>query len=82
MKNRCMLLVGLLMGFIALPGASIVVSAEDFYKEKTVTIVVPFLPSGGWNTCARITARHIPKYISGHPPPCGRGNRSNVQNTL
>ncbi len=82
MKNRCMFIVGLLMGFIALPGALIVVSVEHFYKEKTVTIIVPFLSGGGWDTYARITARHIPKYISGHPPPCRRGNRSNVQKTL
>jgi tripartite-type tricarboxylate transporter receptor subunit TctC len=41
--------------------------AEDFYKGKTVTIVVGFTPGGGYDVNARAVSRHISKYIPGNP---------------
>lgn len=40
-------------------------AAADFYADKTITIVV----SGGgtYDTYGRLFARHMPKYIPGHP---------------
>jgi tripartite-type tricarboxylate transporter receptor subunit TctC len=46
------------------PGAA---AAEDFYKGKTVTIVVGFSPGGGYDTYARTLARHIGDHIAGNP---------------
>jgi len=42
-------------------------AADDFYKGKTVTIVVGFSPGGGYDTYARTLARHIGNHIPGNP---------------
>ncbi len=41
--------------------------AQDFYKGKTVTILVGFSPGGGFDLNARLLARHIGKHIPGNP---------------
>ena len=41
--------------------------AEDFYKGKTLTIVVGFSPGGGYDVNARAVSRHISKHIPGNP---------------
>ena len=52
---------------IALVSAPALVRADDFYKGKTVTIVVGFSPGGGYDLYARALARFIPDHIPGHP---------------
>jgi tripartite-type tricarboxylate transporter receptor subunit TctC len=47
---------------IAVPAA-----AQDFYKGKTVTIVVGFTPGGGFDLNARLLARHMGRHIAGNP---------------
>jgi tripartite-type tricarboxylate transporter receptor subunit TctC len=42
-------------------------SADDFYKGKTINIVVGFSSGGGYDTYARLLARHFPKHIPGQP---------------
>ncbi|HWG04796.1 MAG TPA: hypothetical protein VG271_07265 [Beijerinckiaceae bacterium] len=42
-------------------------AAQDFYKGKVLTIVVGFTPGGGYDTNARLLARHIGKHIPGEP---------------
>jgi tripartite-type tricarboxylate transporter receptor subunit TctC len=37
------------------------------YAGKTVTIVVGLKPGGGYDTTARLLARHLPKHIPGKP---------------
>lgn len=41
--------------------------ADDFYKGRTITILVGFSPGGGFDTNARMLARHIGKHIPGQP---------------
>ncbi len=41
--------------------------AEDFYKGKTVHLVVGTPPGGGYDTYTRTIARHIWKHIPGNP---------------
>jgi tripartite-type tricarboxylate transporter receptor subunit TctC len=40
---------------------------EPFYKGKTVRIVVGFSAGGGFDTYARVLARHMGKHIAGEP---------------
>src|ERR671930_165962 len=40
---------------------------EDFYKGKTVRIVVGFAAGGGYDTYARLISRYLGKYIPGNP---------------
>jgi tripartite-type tricarboxylate transporter receptor subunit TctC len=42
-------------------------SHGDFYKGKTVTIVVRSNPGGGYDTYGRLIANHIGKHIPGNP---------------
>ncbi len=41
--------------------------ADDFYKGKTLTIIVGFSPGGGFDINARLLARYIGRYIPGAP---------------
>jgi tripartite-type tricarboxylate transporter receptor subunit TctC len=50
------------MGFSA--GATY---AQDFYKDKTIRIVVGFSAGGGFDTYSRTLARHWGKHIAGNP---------------
>ena len=38
-----------------------------FYQGKTITMVVASTTGGGYDLWARVTARHIVKYIAGNP---------------
>lgn len=40
---------------------------DDFYKGKTLNIVVGYSPGGGFDTNARLLSRHIAKHIPGEP---------------
>ena len=51
-----------LMSSIAIAG-----SHSDFYKGKTITIVVRSNPGGGYDTYGRLIANHIGKHIPGNP---------------
>jgi tripartite-type tricarboxylate transporter receptor subunit TctC len=42
-------------------------SAEEFYRGKTVTILVGFTAGGGYDLYARLLGRHIGKHIPGNP---------------
>jgi tripartite-type tricarboxylate transporter receptor subunit TctC len=42
-------------------------AADDFYKGKSIRIVVGFSAGGGFDTYARAIARHMGKYIPGQP---------------
>ena len=42
-------------------------SAEDFYKGKTIRVVVGFAAGGGFDSYARILARHMPRHTPGNP---------------
>lgn len=43
------------------------VSAQDFFKSKTLTIIVGFSPGGVYDLTARTLARHIGDHIPGKP---------------
>jgi tripartite-type tricarboxylate transporter receptor subunit TctC len=42
-------------------------SADEFYRGKTVRIIVGFSAGGGFDQYARIIARHMPRHIAGAP---------------
>jgi tripartite-type tricarboxylate transporter receptor subunit TctC len=42
-------------------------SAEDFYANKTITLIVGGNPGGGYDLYARALARHYSKHIPGEP---------------
>ncbi len=42
-------------------------AVADFYRGKTVQIIVAYDPGGLYDTWARILSRHMPKHIPGNP---------------
>ncbi len=48
-------------------GAASNAPAEEFYQGKTLSIVVGYAAGGGYDTNARLLARHIGRHIPGHP---------------
>jgi tripartite-type tricarboxylate transporter receptor subunit TctC len=43
-------------------------AVADFYRGKTVRIVVGFSAGGGYDQYSRLIGRHLSKYIPGNPP--------------
>src|SRR5215475_3641152 len=41
--------------------------AQDFYRGKSIDIIVATSPAGGYDQYARLLARHIGKHIPGNP---------------
>jgi tripartite-type tricarboxylate transporter receptor subunit TctC len=44
-----------------------VAAQEPFYAGKNILIIVGFSPGGGYDTYARVIARHLGKHIPGNP---------------
>ena len=63
MQKRLLQIFTLLIGF-AIGQAS---AQESFYKDKVIKVVVGFSAGGGYDTYARLIARHMGKHISGNP---------------
>ncbi len=42
-------------------------SIEDFYKGKTVNLMIGYSVGGGYDLYGRLLARHLGKHIPGHP---------------
>jgi tripartite-type tricarboxylate transporter receptor subunit TctC len=58
-------LVALAAGLITLPASA--QSVADFYKGKTVQMVIGVSAGGDYDLRARLLAKHLPKYIPGNP---------------
>lgn len=41
--------------------------AEDFYRGKTIRLIVATTPGGGFDAYSRMLARHMGKYVPGNP---------------
>lgn len=54
-----------LLGTVALTGAAL--AQGDFYKGKTIELIISTGVGGGLDTNARMVARHLPKHIPGNP---------------
>src|SRR5499426_2389386 len=63
--SRKLLFAAAFVAIFLTGGAS--ASAQQFYKGKTVRIVVGFAAGGGFDTYSRAIARHLGRHIPGHP---------------
>ena len=48
-------------------GGSRLAEAQSFYEGKTVRVIVGLAPGGGFDTYARVIARHMGRHIPGNP---------------
>jgi len=63
---RRALFLGLLMLLASLP-ARAEDGVADFYRGRTVNVIVGYSAGGGYDTYTRILARHLGKHIPGNP---------------
>ena len=62
------LLMLMLLAWLAAPlTASAQDAVADFYRGRTVNLIVGYSVGGGYDTYARIFARHVGKHIPGNP---------------
>jgi tripartite-type tricarboxylate transporter receptor subunit TctC len=62
-SNRAMVVIGLALVLTAVSPAA----AQEFFKGKTVVVLVGTAAGGGFDTYSRMMARHIGKYLPGNP---------------
>src|SRR5262245_15506268 len=46
---------------------AIAAEPEDFYKGKTISLVIGYSVGGGYDAYGRLVARHLGKHIPGNP---------------
>jgi len=65
--NKTLPLFGLFfISLVMLPSTGIS-ATDDFFKNKTVRIIVGFAPGGGFDIYSRAIARHMGKHVPGNP---------------
>src|SRR5262245_13750478 len=57
----------LLIAVLAAPTEVAAQTVEEFYKGRSLTMIVGGGVGGGYDVYARAMARHLPKHIPGHP---------------
>ena len=62
--TRC---VSLLLASLALVSQACADTAADFYKGRTITLIVGYGPGGGYDLFARLMARHLGRHVPGNP---------------
>jgi tripartite-type tricarboxylate transporter receptor subunit TctC len=71
MKQVVVRLLGLAVGLSALASVALPARAqnavEDFYRGKTVTILIGHPAGGSYDLYARLAAAHLGRFIPGHP---------------
>jgi len=68
MKPRLYLLsMAALAGLVLIRPLPAYSASDDFYRGKTIRIIVGFAAGGGFDTYSRAIARHMGKFIPGNP---------------
>jgi len=64
---RRILVLAVCYGVLLLTANRDLVTAGEYYRGKTVRIIVGFAPGGGFDTYSRAIARHLGRHIPGSP---------------
>jgi len=57
----------LLLASLALTSQACADAVADFYKGRTITLIVGYGPGGGYDLFARLLARHLGRHVPGNP---------------
>jgi tripartite-type tricarboxylate transporter receptor subunit TctC len=67
LMNRSLAVLTAALSALLLTSAAHADPIADFYKDKTLTILVGFGSGGGYDTTTRMLANHFSQHIPGHP---------------
>lgn len=67
MRSNRVSMLRTVLGIALIAMTATAASAADFYKGKTVRIIVGSAPGGGFDAYARLVGRHIGKHLPGNP---------------
>jgi tripartite-type tricarboxylate transporter receptor subunit TctC len=62
--TRC---AALLLASLAVAPQACADPVVDFYRSRTITLIVGYGPGGGYDLFARLMARHLGRYVPGNP---------------
>jgi tripartite-type tricarboxylate transporter receptor subunit TctC len=65
--NRCVSIAGALAVLMAAMAAASAQPPDDFYRNKTISLLVGSGEGGGFDLSARLVAPYLTKYLPGHP---------------
>ena len=66
-KGLASLMVVLAASVAFVVGSSIPGTAQDFYRDKVIRIIVGYRVGGGYDVYTRVLSRHLGKHIPGNP---------------
>lgn len=67
MKRVSWLAIPVVAAMLLLVAAPVSSSSHDFYRGKTIRIIVGFAAGGGFDTYSRVIGRHMGRFIPGNP---------------
>src|SRR5262245_64821329 len=67
MRVRRALNIGIAVSVLAVASPAAADPIEDFYRGKQIRIVIRAAPGGNYDLYSRLLARHIVRFIPGHP---------------
>jgi tripartite-type tricarboxylate transporter receptor subunit TctC len=67
MRRWVLALLSAITFVLPLMGGAKAQSVEEFYRGKTINLIVGFSPGGGYDTTARILAPYLKKHLPGNP---------------
>jgi tripartite-type tricarboxylate transporter receptor subunit TctC len=63
-------MIGAALGIAAMFGSAVpghAEAVEDFYRGKTLRMLIGYGPAGGYDLYGRIVAEYLPRHLPGHP---------------
>lgn len=64
---RRMTMMGLLLTAAGWGIATPALAQQDFFKGKTITVLIGYAPGGTYDATARLLSRHMPNHLAGQP---------------
>jgi len=65
MRNQLISTVAVILAAVASPARADPV--EDFYRGRTITVLIGYSPGGSYDAAGRVLARHMGRHIPGNP---------------
>src|SRR5262245_43930228 len=65
--QRIVQVCGVVAAVMAAASCAQAQTPEEFYRGKTINLIIPNAPGGSFDLYARLAAAHLGRFIPGHP---------------